>query len=324
MLNNENSAIGGYFSLELPLRKSEYHSEAIAVNSGKNAFEYILASYGFKIKKVYLPYYTSRIMVKPLEDHHIEYEFYHINESLEIISNVKVAQGELWVYTNYFGLKGEYIELIAKKYGSHLVVDNAQAFFDMPLDGVNTFYSPRKFFGVLDGGYAYSQGTEPVELSESISYDRMGYLLKRIDTSAEEAFADYKLSCHLGSLPVSKMSSLTKRILSSVDYDAVAEVRRRNYSILADSLSANNKLDLELGDAVPLVYPYMSDDFGLRSRLIESKIYVAQYWPNVLEWCKSNELESYLTNQIIPLPIDQRYGEEEMNYIIKIIQNGRK
>lgn len=316
-------SIGGYFTLELPLRSQEYHSDAVALNSGKNAFEYILATYGYKIKKVFLPYFTSRIMIKPLKEHDIAYEFYHVNERLELSGNISLEVGEFLVYTNYFGLKDDYIRPLAAKYGNQLVVDNAQGFFDKPLDGVNTFYSPRKFFGVLDGGYSYSEGKEKVDLPNSISYDRMGYLFKRIDTSAEEAYSDYKSSCHLGDLPVSKMSKLTKRILGSVDYDAVAEARRRNYGILAEALSSTNKLNFELGDAVPLVYPYMSDDVDLRSRLIESKVYVAQYWPNVLDWCGPKELEYYLTTHIIPLPIDQRYGEREMNFIINKIIYGK-
>ena len=34
----------------------------------------------------------------------------------------------------------------------NLIIDNAQAFFAKPLLGIDTFYSPRKFVGVSDGG----------------------------------------------------------------------------------------------------------------------------------------------------------------------------
>jgi hypothetical protein len=68
-----------------------------------------------------------------------------------------------------------------------------------------------------------------------------------------------------------------------------------------------------------MVYPFMIDDESLRGRLIQNKVFVARYWPNVLEWCGENELESKLTRHIIPLPIDQRYGEKDMERILKII-----
>lgn len=318
------NAIGGYFTLELPLKQQVYHKGAVAINSGKNAFEYILSTFNYKVGKVYLPFYTSRIMIKPLEDYGIPYEFYRINSQLELASEISLNKSDMLVYTNYFGLKNEYIKKIAPIYGGQLIIDNAQAFYDKTLHNVNTFYSPRKFFGVLDGGYAYSQGEYQRELPESISYDRMSYLLKRIDTSAEEAFADYKASCHLGGLPVSKMSKITSRIMGGIDYQEIARVRRENYKILDDALSKTNKFCFELGDAVPLVYPYFCEDESLRAKLIANKVYVAQYWPNVLEWCQENDLEYQLTTKVIPLPIDQRYGANEMNHIIKIIQDGRE
>ena len=47
--------------------------------------------------------------------------------------------------------------------------------------------------------------------------------------------------------------------------------------------------------------------------------YVAMYWPNVLKWCTADMLEYELTNNIIALPIDQRYGSKEMDSIIKLL-----
>ena len=70
----------------------------------------------------------------------------------------------------------------------------------------------------------------------------------------------------------------------------------------------------------PMVYPFMTDDESLRGRLIQNKVFVARYWPNVLDWCKNDDFEYKLVTQVIPLPIDQRYGEIEMNKIIEIIK----
>lgn len=69
----------------------------------------------------------------------------------------------------------------------------------------------------------------------------------------------------------------------------------------------------------PMIYPYYVDDKTLRKKLIDNRIYVATYWPNVLKWCSEDKLEYELTNNIIALPIDQRYGSEEMDYIIKFL-----
>jgi hypothetical protein len=70
-------------------------------------------------------------------------------------------------------------------------------------------------------------------------------------------------------------------------------------------------------NAVPMVFPFRSEDgVPLRRKLIDRKIYVAKYWPNVLEWADSECDETEICNNLIPLPIDQRYGEEDMVRII--------
>ena len=73
----KQKAIGGYFELELPLYP-ELHAEAIALNSGRFSFEYLLRCR--KYKKVYIPYYTSDSVIEPVIKLGIDYEFYHIDK----------------------------------------------------------------------------------------------------------------------------------------------------------------------------------------------------------------------------------------------------
>jgi hypothetical protein len=74
-------------------------------------------------------------------------------------------------------------------------------------------------------------------------------------------------------------------------------------------------------DAVPMVYPYLTDDTTLRQRLIDNQIFVAKYWSNIAGWCQPDILEYKLMNNLISLPINQRYGVKEMDKIIKIVLN---
>jgi hypothetical protein len=121
------------------------------------------------------------------------------------------------------------------------------------------------------------------------------------------------------------MSKITKGILSNIDYSKIIGIRRTNFDYLHGNLASTNKLSpiisaklLSIIDC-PMVYPYWTDDVNLRQKLIDNKVYVATYWPNVLKWCQPTDLEYQLTNQIIPLPIDQRYGQAEMDYILTLI-----
>ena len=91
--------------------------------------------------------------------------------------------------------------------------------------------------------------------------------------------------------------------------------------MLHEALGKDNNIELLLeDDAVPMVYPYLVPDTGLREKLIEKKIFVARYWPNVLECTTPGEIDYMMAFQMQPLPVDQRYGMDDMKYIIKIIQ----
>jgi len=311
-------AIGGYFSLELPLRE-EYHKDAIRLNTGRNCFEYILRARGYK--KVYVPYYTCEAVMEPINKLGIPYEFYHIDIHFEIRERFTLKADEALLYTNYFGLKQRYVEQLAGKTGNRLIVDNTQAFYAKPIQGIDTFYTCRKFFGVADGAYLYTDKLLDEEFGQDESYDRMVHLLKRIDLSAEQGFADFrKVDDGLCNQPIRKMSRLTQRIMQSIDYEVVAKKRRENYQYLQETLGSKNNLKIKLEkDAVPMVYPFLAPTKGIRNKLIENKIFVARYWPNVMDWTTEKDIEYLLAYQMQPLPIDQRYGKDHIFSIEKII-----
>ena len=109
-------------------------------------------------------------------------------------------------------------------------------------------------------------------------------------------------------------------MMQSIDYEVIAEKRRENYLMIHKALGGENNLDLPLeSDAVPMVYTYLVPVKGLREKLIENKIFVARYWPNVLDWTTKDDIEYLLACQMQPLPIDQRYGYEDLGRLISII-----
>lgn len=312
--------IGGYFSLELS-KGEEYHKNAIRLNTGRNCLEYILKARGYK--KVYLPYYTCGVVLEPFEKLGIPYEFYHIDINFEIRDKFTLKEGEALLYVNYYGLKQRYVELLAEKIGERLIIDNTQAFYAMPIAGVDTFYTCRKFFGVPDGAYLYTEKKLDTEFEQDLSYDRMTFLVKRIDLGAEAGYSEFqKLTKSLVRQPIKRMSNLTQRLMQGVDYTRIAQQRRANYIQIQSVLGKSNALSLSLEkDAVPMVFPYLTPVKGLRERLIENKVFVARYWPNVMEWTMKNDIEYLLAYQMQPLPIDQRYDMEDMNRIIHTIED---
>lgn len=311
-------SIGGYFSLELPQRE-EYHKDVIRLNTGRNCLEYILRVRDYK--KVYIPYYTCDVVLEPFKKLGIPYEFYHVDIHLEIRDYFTLKADEALLYTNYYGLKQRYVEQLAAKVGSRLIIDNTQAFYAKHIEGIDTFYTCRKFFGVPDGAYLYCDKKLNIEIEQDYSYDRMAHLVKRIDLSAEDGYKDFRrVDDGLDNQPIRKMSKLTQRMMQGIDYEAVAKQRRENYQLLHSALGMKNNLDLPLEEeAVPMVYPYLVPVKGLRELLIQNKIFVANYWPNVLEWTSKDDIDYLLAAQMKPLPIDQRYDSYDVTRMKEII-----
>lgn len=318
-------AIGGYFELADYEEGGVFpHQGGILLNTGRNALEYILCSIG-EVKHIYLPYYTCEVVLEPIEKLHIPFTYYHINQQFEMVDAVQPEEGEYIIANNYFGIKDAYIQQLAERYGDHLIVDCAQAFFAKPILGIKCFYSIRKYVGVADGGVAYlgnlpDNKVEVKEIEHSDEHD--SHLLKRKQFGAEAGFADYQANeKKLDNQPIRWMPVNTKWILDHIDYDKVVARRRENYQYLHNAFAGKNQLHLPDFDTFvsPMVYPFMMDsDRNLRKELIDNKVFVAKYWPNV-EAVKGFEVESGLATNIIPLPIDQRYGKEEMDRIIEII-----
>lgn len=314
------TSIGGYFELELQ-RREHYHKNAIKLNSARNCFEYILRAKQYA--KVYIPYYICDVMLEPIKKMNLHYEFYHIDKNLEPINEINLKKNEAFLYTNYFGLQQSCVERLSRVYGPQLIIDNAQAFYAPRMNGIDTFYSPRKFFGIADGGYLYTDNLLDGSFEQDYSYNRMSHLLKRIDLSAEDGYNDFhENEDSLINQPIKRMSKLTDSILSSINYGNAKIARINNFHILDSSLKSYNRLNVNLNNnTVPMIYPFLTTDKILKQKLISKRIYVATYWQNVCKWTQESDWEHNLVNELIAIPIDQRHGENEMKFIIETIRS---
>ncbi|MCL8536468.1 hypothetical protein M9991_06265 [Chryseobacterium gallinarum] len=284
--------------------------------------EYILRAK--KRSKIYLPYYTCDVILEPIKKLNLDYEFYDVDFNLEPLFDYShIKEDEFFLYTNYFGIKDNFIKTLIQKIPQNIIIDNAQAFFSPVIRNISQFYSPRKFVGVADGGFLYTDKKLDQELEKDESYQRMSHLLKRIDLSAEQGYTDFSENDKsLENQPIKRMSNLTKRILSGIDYEKIKTSRRENFHFLHENLKEKNFLPIELSEeSVPMVYPFRTNAKHLKKKLTDERIYCATYWPNVLHWCDESKNAYFLTKEIIAIPIDQRYSIEEMKKIINHIKD---
>lgn len=315
--------IGGYFGLELNTEGYFPHMEGTLVNSGTNAFEYILRQLP-NVKRVWIPFYTCFTIPEPLKLLNIPYSFFHVNNHFEMVEKIDLQEDEYILVNNYFGLKDNYIVSLYKEYGDRLIVDSSQSYFAEHLKNCKEFFCPRKFVGVSDGGIAFVDEKVKLRLNHSVSYDRCTHLLKRYDCGANSAYSIFKENGKkLCEQPLMKMSKLTEIMLKNIDYSKVKNARRANYDYLHTKLKNKNDLDLDkINTGVcPLIYPLKTKDVSLRSYLISNKIYCPVYWPNVFDWNKEDSVEYSLSNNVICIPLDQRYDEDDMEYIVNTISD---
>ena len=320
-------AIGGYFEIaDYENGKSFPHSGGILLNTGRNALEYILRHLS-PVKRVYLPFYTCGVVLEPLKKLQIPWRFYHVDTNFEMVEDIQPGEGEYVIVNNYFGIKDDYLRIAAQKYADHLIADCAQALFGGPAEGVKSFYSFRKYVGVADGGVAYlgREKGRQVEVDDiECTEEHDGHIYTRKHSGAEAGFAEYQTNeCKLENQPVRWMSETTRRILEHIDYDKVIAVRRDNFSYLHDALNRRNLLQLPGSDTFvcPMVYPFLTKNGGeLRRKMIENRVYVAKYWPD-MQRISGFGTEFGMADSVIAVPCDHRYGKDDMDRIIQIINN---
>lgn len=320
-------AIGGYFSLETNDGWG-YHQRALRLNSGRYALEYILKAR--KYRKIYLPYYICDSVLQPIKRQGVDYEFYHINEKFEPADKIEPKDDEAVLYVNYFGLKNDVAGTFCYRY-KNTILDQTQAFYsakgnkyDKTDIQCDTFYSCRKYFGVADGAYLYTNCLLEEELPIDESYDRMIFLTKRLDRSPQEAYEDFHANDKLiASASLRRMSRVTEAMMVGIDYSTKANQRLDNFRYLDAALRETNRFEWALDyGTVPMVYPYYVENGSrLRQHLIDNQIFCACYWPNVMEWCKPDDFEYQLAENLVCIPIDQRYGEKEMKIIVDLIND---
>ena len=306
--------IGGYIEFE-HYHNPFLHEGAIALNCGRNCLDYLIQAK--KIKKILLPYFLCDSVKDKCLKKGLEIQYYHIDT--HFLPTIDKIEKDAWLYVvNFYGQLSSKNIIELKERFQNIIVDNAQAYFDLPIDGTDTIYTCRKFFGVADGAFLYTDKTIEIELPVDESFDRMHFLLGRFERTASEFYTEYADNNHFFiNEPVKSMSKLTQNLLRGIDYERVKRKRTENFNYLYHSLQSINKLKLkrvEGGFAYPL---WIEKGQAVKKRLSERKIYIPTLWPNVLNELEKPFLEYEFANNILPLPVDQRYGIEEMKYIFE-------
>lgn len=119
------------------------------------------------------------------------------------------------------------------------------------------------------------------------------------------------------------MSDFSRYLIGCVDINQLIEKRRKNSQRLLmglEEIGVSSARGFKRNEC-PLVVPVRvrnRDEF--RKYLIDNRIYCAVHWP--FDGFKAHERKHAVDNaeSLISLPVDQRYGDEEIDYMIDVIR----
>lgn len=312
-----NEELGGYLKWEFTKNWS-VDKLGIPLNSGRNALEYIVRAQG--IRTILLPYFICDSIVNKCLELAVQIEYYQLNHKFFPLVPVEHNSDAIFII-NYFGVNDESCAKALTLYDK-VILDNSQAFFSSLRSDFGTIYSPRKFFGVPDGGIVYSNEILRQNLETDISGDRIGHLVTRLELNAREGYNQYlENESLIGTLPLKRMSTLSLSILESIKLESVSSKRKKHFAFLHNSLGdKNSQFHLDLASAA-LIYPYFSVNAEeIRKRLLAENIYVPIYWPCVKQRVVDIDSLEYLwMSNIVALPVDQNADVVLLKRVVEII-----
>lgn len=309
--------IGGYLELER-FSGREYHTQALRVNCARNAI--VLAARRRQVKRVFLPYYLCGSVADALERNGIERVFYRVDPQFQPVIPEDCGKEDMLLAVDLFGQLDT--DRLMGAYGdrTNVLLDTTQAFFKKPPKNADMVCSCRKYFGVPDGAYLYTDLTDGSwDLEPEKVAGRCGHLIGRMEGIAGAHLEAHRRNDRIfAERPIAGMSLFSQNILRAIDYEAVKILREVNFRKLHDALQTRNTLELIVPEA-PFAYPfYIENGIQLRKMLAEQKIYVPTLWPDVLKLPESWTERNYAEN-ILPLPCDQRYSPEDMDRILEVL-----
>lgn len=270
--------------------------------------------------------------------------FYHINGDLypELWSIKKILENHISdlaaiVLINYFGLLDlSGIAGLIKKLDPRLlvIIDDVQNYYGfrphLQRDFDYAFTSLRKWFEVPDGAIVHSRNGERFswpkrgeDYNTFAQYKLAGNLLKNFSDLLDDKIClelidlgETMLEKEFGCKP----SKAGIQIFVNIDVAGYGEIRRRNARILHKGLSEMGICHCYREDVVPMFIPIFLDQHRdeVRKRMFEKEVFCPIHWP----W-ESEELNgrNILYNKELSLICDQRYTEEDMDFILEIIKS---
>ena len=257
--------------------------QLIKLNTARNSLRYVIKA--FKIKEIYLPYYICPALRCAVLNENCKIIFYHIERDFHPIDDI--PKSSFVLYPNYFGVCGEIVQELSKKY-SNLIVDNAHSFYSEP-KGIASFNSLRKFFPSLrDGSFLYTKKLAKFDIPKDTN-EYIPRILTYEELCKNEAKLDNDCIKYISD---STLNGLPKD-------DREQRIEKFNYW----QKRLNGSIHLAKDD-VPFVYPYLAktqdEANNLVKELEKENITIYRYWNNMPD----SYLEKTFYTNLVAIPLN--------------------
>ena len=286
---------------------------------------------------VWMPSYFCGTVLQGVDERITAVEFYEIDHNLTLPSLEwlnYVQPNDLVVVLDYFGFPCDpQLVMHVKKRGAWVLEDACQALLSKEAGRFSDFviFSPRKFLGVPDGGILrcnHEIARENIKIDPppdawwlkalSASVKRKEFDLHGGDRNWFRLFQEAENECPIGHYRMSELSGML--LECGFDYVTIAKKRVDNYNALLENLNDLALFQSLPPQIVPSGFPVrVKNRERVRQVLFDHEIYPPVHWsihgivPDVFK--DSHDL----SDEIMTLPCDQRYDQNDMRWMAGIV-----
>ncbi len=286
---------------------------------------------------LWLPVYCPPMLETARSQCQLRRKFYSTGANLEPSLDFleEVQPGEAVLTIDYLGrpLSREFREALSARTDIIWVEDKAQSLAP-PADGHACIYSPRKLFGVPDGGLLLAPGAKALEdwcqpCDPTSLHSRQQALYDAFEQANPALTLRMAKDDMERQLSRQRMSRLTEALLRRIPVANVAHRRQENWICMHRILGSRCLWDIPAPDFAPYAFPLLLPrDYPaeiMHTLLTKQHVQSQRMWYPLNVPVRLFPLEESLSKRLLLLPCDQRYKRGDMervaNMVLQILDN---
>ena len=323
------------------------YEDEVFTSSGRSAISLVLSDFEIQCKRALLPSFTCESVIVPFLQKGYHVEYYSVGNNLIIdrdsfLKDIKNSDASVILIHNYFGFDttSSIKEVITdlRKQGIVVIEDITQVLYSS-FERLHADYyvgSFRKWDGIPDGGFVLKangrfrfkpekEDTRLIEAKIDAMMAKYNYLFCGVGEKSVflKKFSEAEELLEKQST-IYRMAEASYKEQANLNIDLLKAKRRSNYQYLLRNL--NHKMVTPLFEhiadsVVPLYFPVLCGGAraSLQVWLRDNHIFAPIVWPKpecILDAIRDTD---YFYDNLLCIPCDQRYGQEEMEKVISVI-----